>query len=231
MTSTVHRIFLGFYSVAWVLACCGLIALAWNDTKKLDIDGGNFDLEAFITTDGPTRWAFTALMVLIAIPGLVTLAAAIAGPQLARAGYLLARLEGGDREVPVASLAAMVETELQTHPAIRRAALHAAMRRGGVDAHVHLLVEEEAGLEGVQAFAAETTALILREELGRTEVRPVRVTMAVDVPPPPIVVNPEPVVREDEDDLFDRPRVPYIDWGDGRDRRAVPGPREPWTRP
>jgi nitrate/nitrite transporter NarK len=62
MTSNVHRFFLGFYSAVWVFACSGLIALAWNDTKKLDIDGGNFDLEAFITTDGATRWAFTALM-------------------------------------------------------------------------------------------------------------------------------------------------------------------------
>lgn len=232
MTSNVHRFFLGFYSAVWVFACSGLIALAWNDTKKLDIDGGNFDLEAFITTDGATRWAFTALMVLVAIPGLVTFAAAITGPQVARLGYLLARLEGGDQEVPVASLAAMIEPELQTHPAIRRASLHAVMRRGGVDAHVHLLAEEEAGLEGLQAFAAETTAMILREELGRTEVRPVRVTLAVDVPPPPIAVNPEPVVyEEDDDEVIGRPRLPYIDWGDGRDRRAITEPREPWHRP
>jgi hypothetical protein len=218
--TALQRGLLVFYSSVWVAACCGLIILAWNDTKMLDIETGDFLARAFITTDGATRWAFTALMAALGLPGILTFSYALTWQPGVREGYLRTLFSGErEGEVPAAEIERMIQSELESYPEVRQASVRLRMKRGSVDPSIQLLTDYEAPYSRMESIAGEMTAMILREQLGATPQKPAFVTISVDVPPPP----PEPVVPEpDPYDLGDEPRVPYIDWEGDANRYPQP---------
>jgi hypothetical protein len=201
--TAVHRVFLSVYSILWAAACVGLIFMAWNEDKKLDIGGEQLNIQGFVAADGAERWAFTFLMAGLALVGVVTLVIALAeGTSTSRGLVRVRQVGGGVVELPATALAAAVAKEMARQPDVRRAGAVVTVTSGSIHTELSLTVEPEASIARVTKGAAETVARVYREEVGATAVaRPrVRITYeepvdaTIDVPHPGYPTN-EPSQR------------------------------------
>ena len=64
-----RRVVLVLYSLLLIAACGGITALAWNQDRKLDMNVGDFNAQAFVASTDTARWIVTAILVVIAIVG------------------------------------------------------------------------------------------------------------------------------------------------------------------
>jgi hypothetical protein len=176
-----RRAWLAFYSLLLAAAAGGLIAMAWTGDKKLHIEFGDFDLEAFIISDGLHRWLFTALMGLIAVLGLLTLVLACLPSRSARKGMVILRQsDGGSVEVATATLESLVTDALESLPEISRASATIRLAGGAIDSELDLALEPSASIAGVTSLAGATTAQALRDQVGVTNVRRPRIRVSYD---------------------------------------------------
>lgn len=202
--SILGRIFLGIYSLAWIGACAGLIALNWTDDQQLDIEVADWNLQAFIAADRAEQWIFTAIMATVALLGLFTLFLAFKPYSAVRRGSLrLKQAGGGQVEVTAGALETLVADELRGLSAIHGARARVGTKGGAIATELDLTIAHGASIAEITAAAGDRIAEVFRDQVGVTNVRPplVRVTYAeaaapaapaAPPPPPPPPPPPEP---------------------------------------
>lgn len=167
-----NRIFLALYSLIWMAACGGLIVLAWNDEQKLDIVAGDFNLQAFIQSGDSERWLFTALMGLLALIGVITLVTAFTRSRQGSKGTVrLKAADGGMVEVDASAVEALLRNELEALPNVRQALPVVRASNGPVETNITVAVYPGAIITDVTAAVRDTTALVLREQVGATQLK------------------------------------------------------------
>lgn len=167
-----NRACLAIYSSVWILACLGIITLAWNRTEKLDIRAGDLNIQAFIDSSNSVRLGFTALVASLALLGVATLVAALSNPKeterRAREGRMLQVRgeDGGIARVPMANVEALLRNELQSYPEIRAANARIRAHTGTVETDLDLTLAPDASVGYVEALATEVAISVLRDRLG-----------------------------------------------------------------
>jgi len=166
------RIFLIIYSLVWIAACGGLAALAWNDDKKLDIEAGDFNLQAFIAAGDTEKWLLTVLLGALAVLGLLTLILAVIPSARRSSGSI--QMKGPDGslvEVQASAIEALLREDLERLPDVRAA--RPVVRASGnvVETDINLAIEPTANIAGVTSAANETTRAVLRDQVGATQVK------------------------------------------------------------
>lgn len=177
-----NRTVLAFYSTLWILACLGLIALAWNTDQMLDLKAGDLNIQAFIDSTDDVRIAFTAMMLALALIGVVTFITAVVPPGPGSSGKTIpVRGENGAiTNVPITSIETLLKRELQSYPEIRRATVRIRENRGVVSTDLDLAVAPGSNVTDVDALANEITGTILRDRVGLTNAERPRVRAMFD---------------------------------------------------
>ena len=167
-----NRACLAIYSSVWILACLGVITLAWNRTEKLDLSAGDLNIQAFIDSSDSVRLGFTALVGSFALLGVATLVAALSNPKesdrRASEGRMLEVRgeDGGIARVPMANIEALLRTELEAYPEIRMANARIRAHTGTVETDLDLTVAPDASVGYVEALATEVAISVLRDRIG-----------------------------------------------------------------
>jgi hypothetical protein len=168
--SSFNRAFLVIYSSLWILACMGLVALAWNRSQQLDLRAGDLNIQALVDASDSVRLAFTALMSVLALLGVITIITALSRQKVSNpaSGRVIrvASEDGGWANVPVANIELLLRNELESFPEIRLA--NARVRETGqvVETDLELTIAPDAAVAYVDALAAEVTTAILRDRIG-----------------------------------------------------------------
>ncbi len=166
------RFFLVVYSLLLMAACAGLGVLAWNDNEKLDLNAGDFNLQAFVDATDSAKWAFTAILAGIGLIGLLTLLLAFSRTGMRSGGALRLRQEdGGTVEVGAQALQSLLRDELERIPDVRSADPRVRVDGNAVDSMLNLTVEPGANIAHVTNEAAHATMQTLREQIGASNVR------------------------------------------------------------
>jgi hypothetical protein len=166
------RIFLIIYSILWMAACGGLIALAWNDDKKLDIEAGDLNLQAFITSGDAERWLFSVLLGALAVLGLLTLILAVIPSSRRSTGSIQMRGSDGSLvEVQASAIEALLRDDLEQLPDVRSAQPLVRASGSSVETDIKLAIEPSATIADVTAAANEATRAVLRDQVGATSVK------------------------------------------------------------
>ncbi|MGE5594760.1 MAG: alkaline shock response membrane anchor protein AmaP [Hyphomicrobiales bacterium] len=230
-----RRALLAFYSVLFLAACAGLIALAWNQDQQLDIHPEGFRFVSYITSGDSEKWLFTALMACLGLFALLTLVVALTRSTESSGGRLrLRQAEGGTIEITAGAVESLIRDDLERVPEIRRADPRVRLgSNGAVETAVTAVIEPSASIAHVTNLIGVTIASTLREQLGVTNVRRPSVRIEYDeVAARPVAVEQRQrpqratrqIVRHQEpwppppEGLYDRPPAP------GRHE-------EPWPEP
>jgi len=174
--SDLRRVLLAAYGVLFALAAVGLAALAWDRGSQLDIDLANFRAVAFVDTTGATRAAFTALMAVFALLGLVTAVVALL-PDGPRGRAVRLRTPSGQFvEVTAAALEANLRDLLEQLPDVAAALVRVTFGRGAAHTSVAVEIQPGANIAYVTAAVAHAAAALLRDQapglaVARPEVR------------------------------------------------------------
>jgi len=167
-----NRIALALYSLAWMAACAGLGALLWNQDQKLDLTMGSINLQAFVLSDDTDRWILTAILVLLGLLGVLTLLTAFRRVSQVSEGYVrLNAADGGAVEVSASAIEALLRTELESLPAVRKVNTVARVEGGLVRPDVTASVEPGASLVDLTSAISERIGIVLREQVGASRAR------------------------------------------------------------
>jgi hypothetical protein len=168
-----NRFFLVIYSLLFIAACAGLIVMAWNQDQKLDIVLGSFNLQAFILSDDRDRWLFSAMMGLLAMIGVISLIMAFSrGGKSASSGTVRLRAtDGGVVEIDASAVEALLRSNLESLPQVRQASPHVKAAKGSVETDITVSVYPGASISDITHTVNETTANVLRQQVGATQVR------------------------------------------------------------
>lgn len=168
-----RRVVLVLYSLLLIAACGGITALAWNQDRKLDLNVGDFNLQAFVASTDGARWIVTAILVVVAIVGLLTLILALVrGSSGGTKGTLRMRqADGGTLEVTAASIENLLRGELEELPEIRAVSPRVRLTGGAVDTALDATIEPSASIAHATTLLAQGVANVLREQVGVTNVR------------------------------------------------------------
>lgn len=167
-----RRFFLALYSVVFIAACGGLLALAWNEDQKLDITVRHFNLQAFIDASDSNRAVFTAMLVPFVLLGVLTLTVAFWISRGGSRGTLrLKQSDGGTVEVTAQALETLLRDALNRIPEIRQASPTVRLSGGAVDSTITVTIEPSASIANVTGLVTQTTAQVLKEQVGVTNVR------------------------------------------------------------
>ena len=169
--NALRRILLAFYSVLLLAATGGIIALAWNQDKKLDLEAGGVDMEAFIVASDGARWGGTAVLAGIGLFGFVTLVVAFMRVSGTRGTLRLKQTDGGTVEVTAGNIETLLREELELLPEVRRVVPHVRVRSGVVDTHLDATIEPSASIAHATSLLGEGVATVLREQVGVTTIR------------------------------------------------------------
>lgn len=171
--NVLRRVLLAFYSILLAAAAGGLIALVWNQDKKLDLTARHFNVQAFITSSTGEKWAFIVVMGLVIIFGLLTLVVAFVqgGPSSEDRPLKLHQTDGGTVEVTSSALEALLSDQLEALPLITRASPHVRLRAGAVESDITVTTDPGASIATVTAAVAETTAKTFKELVGVSHIR------------------------------------------------------------
>ena len=168
-----NRFFLVIYSLLFIAACAGLVVMAWNQDQKLDIVLGSFNLQAFILSNDSDRWLFTAMMGLLAMIGVISLITAFSrGGKSASSGTVRLRAtDGGVVEIDASAVEALLRSNLESLPQVRQASPHVKASKGSVETDITVSVYPGASISDITHTVNETTANVLRQQVGATQVR------------------------------------------------------------
>lgn len=175
-----RRFFLALYSLLFIAACGGFIALAWNKDQQLDLEVRDFNLQAFIDATDRYRVVFTALLVPFILLGLLTLVIALATPGGGRGTLRIRQADGGTVEVTASALESLLGDELQRLPEIRKAAAKVRLSGGAVDSDVAVTIEPSAVIAQVTSLITQTTSQVLKDQVGVTNIRRPRIRVSYD---------------------------------------------------
>lgn len=171
--NAVRRILLAAYSVVLLAATGGLIALTWNQDKKLDLEVAEFNLQAFVSASDGAKWAVTGVLAAIALFGFLTLLAAIIRPSKAssRGTLRMKQADGGTVVVPASAIETLLRDELERLPEIRRVTPTVRVSSGAVDTVLDAAIEPSASIAHATRVLGDGVAAILKEQVGVTSVR------------------------------------------------------------
>ncbi|MGH2634220.1 MAG: alkaline shock response membrane anchor protein AmaP [Tepidiformaceae bacterium] len=161
------------YSLLLIAACGGITALAWNQDRKLDLNAGDFNLQAFVASTDTARWIVTAILVVVAIIGLLTLILAVVrgGSGGAKGTLRMRQADGGTLEVTTASIENLLRGELEQLPEVRTVNPRVRLVGGAVDTSLDASIEPSASIANATSLLAQGVANVLREQVGVTNIR------------------------------------------------------------
>jgi len=207
-----RRVVLVLYSLLLIAACGGITALAWNQDRKLDLNAGNFNLQAFVASTDTARWYVTAILVVVAIVGLLTLLLAVmrSGSGSAKGSLRMRQADGGTLEVTTASIENLLRGELEQIPEVRSVNPRVRLAGGAVETSLDATIEPSASIAHATTVLAQGVANVLREQVGVTNVRrpnirihydeanarPIPVKAAAPTMPPPMAEQPWPMAPQ-----------------------------------
>ena len=180
--NALRRTLLVAYSLLIIAAAGGLIGLAWNQDRKLDLSIGELNLQAFITSDDNAKYAFTAICAAVALFGLFTLVAAVLRPAQGRStGTLRMRqADGGIVEVTASAVENLLREELDTYPEIRSVRPWVRLNNGAVETHLDAVIEPSASIASVTTVLGQGVAGVLRDQVGVTNVKRPTIKISYD---------------------------------------------------
>jgi len=168
-----RRALLILYSLLLIGAAGGLIGLAWNQDRKLDVAVSDLNLQAFITSTDSARLAFTAICGAVALLGLLTLIIAVLRPGAAKSSgtIRMTQADGGVVEVTAEAIEGLLRQELESYPEVGRVTPRVRVNGGAVDTFLDATIEPGANIASVTAMLGEGVASVLRDQVGVTNVR------------------------------------------------------------
>lgn len=171
--NVLRRVLLASYSILLVAGGGGLIALAWNQDRKLDLNVRNLNLQAFVTSTTGEKWAFSLVLGLIILFGLLTLMVAfVHGDRSSEDRSLrLHQTDGGTIEITAGALEALLSDQLEALPLISRASPRVSLRGGAVESDITVTTDPGVSIAAVSAAVTETTAKTFKELVGVTHIR------------------------------------------------------------
>jgi hypothetical protein len=171
--NALRRILLAVYSAVLLAAAGGLIALTWNQDKKLDLEVADFNLQAFVNASDGAKWAVTGVLAGIALFGFLTLLAAILRPSKAssRGTLRMKQADGGTVVVPASAIETLLRDELERLPEIRRVTPTVRVSSGAVDTVLDATIEPSASIAHATRVLGDGVAAVLKDQVGVTSVR------------------------------------------------------------
>jgi hypothetical protein len=172
--NVVRRLFLAVYSLVFLAAVGGVIALAWNQDEQLDLNIGDLNMQALINAGDNAKYALTAVLAGLAVIGLITLLIAL-WPK--RSGYdskgtlRIRQSDGGTVEVSATAIESLLRTELQALPEVRTAEPKVKLAGGAVDTYVEANIEPSVSIANATKLLSGTIDQVLREHVGVTAIR------------------------------------------------------------
>ena len=167
-----RRGFLVVYSLLLIGAAGGLIALSWNQDRKLDLKMGDFNLQAFVTSTSNAKYGVTAMLGAIALIGFVGLVVAVLPASSRSRGTLRMRqADGGTVEVTAVAIESLLRQELEQLPDVRSVVPKVGLSGGAVDTSLVATIEPSASIAQVTNDLAQGVASVLRTQVGVTNVK------------------------------------------------------------
>jgi hypothetical protein len=180
---TLRRMLLALYSLVFIAACGGLIALTWNEDQKLDIDiaDGDFNMQAFITADDTWQIIATTVLGLLILFGLWTLLMALLPASSGSSGMLrLKQADGGTVEVTSQALERLVRDEVEALPDVRQAVPRVRVSGGSVETDALVVIEQQASIAHVTTVVNDAINRAFKEQVGVTNVKRPNIRISYD---------------------------------------------------
>lgn len=180
--NALRRTLLVIYSLLLIAAAGGVIGLAWNQDRKLDLSMGDLNMQAFITSSDGGKLALTAVCALLALLGLFTLIVAVMRPTQAKStGTLrLRQADGGTVEVTASAVESLLREELETYPEVRRLDPRVRLNNGAVETYLDAVIEPGSTIATVTSVLGQGVAQVLRDQVGVTNVRRPNIKISYD---------------------------------------------------
>lgn len=180
--NALRRTFLILYSLLMLAAAGGLIALAWNQDRKLDLNAGDFNIQGFISASDGAKWIATGALAAIAVIAFISLIVAVMRDTSVRRGSLRMRqADGGTVEVTGSAIENLLQGELERLPDVRKAEPRVRLASGGaVETTLDATIEPSANIAQVTNELAQTVAMTLRDQVGVTNVRRPTIRISYD---------------------------------------------------
>lgn len=177
-----RRVLLILYSLLLIAAAGGLIGLAWNQDRKLDLSSSDLNLQAFITSTDSARLAFTAICGAVALFGLLTLIIAVLRPskQSSSGTIRMTQADGGVVEVTAGAIENLLRQELEGYPDVRRVTPRVRLNGGAVDTFLDASIEPSANIAEVTSMLGQGVESVLRDHVGVTNVRRPSIKISYD---------------------------------------------------
>ena len=170
-----RRFVLVVYSLLLIAAAGGLIALAWTQDKKLDLNIQSFTLQASITSSDAMKYAATAVLAAVALIGFLTLVLAVMrdtpGRGRSKGTLRLKQTDGGTVEVTAVAIENLLRDELERLPEVRRVVPRVQVNAGAVDTFLDATIEPSASIAHVTTILGQGVGTVLRDQVGVTNVR------------------------------------------------------------
>lgn len=204
-----RRALLIVYSLLLIAAAGGLIGLAWNEDRKLDLSVGDLNLQAFITSTDSAKIAFTAICAAIALFGLLTLIIAVMRPSKEQSSGTLrmTQADGGVVEVTAGAVEGLLRQELESYPEVHKVTPRVRLSGGAVDTYLDASIDAGANIASVTAMLGQGVATVLRDQVGVTNVRRPNIKISYGGEstregqsaafPTPRKTDSRPIIRED----------------------------------
>ncbi|HEX6030200.1 MAG TPA: alkaline shock response membrane anchor protein AmaP [Tepidiformaceae bacterium] len=178
---TLRRVLLALYSLLFIAACGGLIALTWNENEMLDLNVGDFNLQAFVAASDTAQVVFTTILAVLIVFGLWTLFMAFLPTGQARGGMLrLKQAQGGTVEVSSQSLESLVRSEIEALSEVRQAVPRVRVAGGSVAVDATVVIEPSANIANVTGDVNDAVKRALREQVGVTDVKRPNIRISYD---------------------------------------------------
>ena len=194
-----RRTLLAIYGLLLIAAAGGLIALAWNQDQKLDLNIGDFNLQAFVVSTDTAKYGVTAVLAVIALIGLFSLIVAVMRDDRggARSTLRLRQTDGGTVEVTAASIESLLRDELEQLPDVRTVNPRVRLgSQGAVETTLDASIEPSASIAQVTNDLGQAVANVLRTQVGVTNVKRPNVRIRYDdVNARPMAARPESAPR------------------------------------
>ncbi len=172
--NAVRRLLLALYSLVFLAAIGGVVALAWNQNEQLDLNIGDLNMQAFVDATDDAKYALTAVLAGLALVALITLLIAV-WPK--RSGYSskgtmrIRQADGGTVEVTAAAIESLLRGELEALPEVRSASPRVKLSGGAVDTYLDANIEPSASISQATKLLGSTVEEVLREHVGVTAIR------------------------------------------------------------
>ena len=176
-----RRAFLFVFSLLLIGAAGGLIALVWNQERKLNLEIGDFNVQAFVASSNAAKYGVTAVLGAIALIAFIALVLAVLPTSSRSKGTLRMRqADGGTVEVTAIAIESLLRQELEQLPDVRSVVPKVALSGGAVETSLAATIEPSASIAQVTTDLAQGVASVLRTQVGVTNVKRPHIRISYD---------------------------------------------------